>query len=265
MGADDIDFSLEASGSSSPPTVLSHSMLSELRNLLSSRKGDINRLLTSQTPPENIAYAKISDSIVTKLAPLRKSPSDSIARKRSPSFERKPSPLSVVPSTPQPSDRSEVEVSSTADVVTDDVQDSKETSGRAGRYKKLRAPGPPSKLTSDTESMSDAEHGTVVRARMSLVSSRKMSGSVNILVESNAGKSAVEHGTKPTTIVLIRRKAGLGHLLAPSSLLRKKVPRYNHSLSMPNLTLNTASQFFKPHRPYLTAANSSSESNTVPK
>ncbi|XP_034244239.1 uncharacterized protein LOC117646951 isoform X4 [Thrips palmi] len=137
------------------------------------------------------------------------------------------------------------DIPSTANVATDDVQDSKEPSGRAGRYRKLRAPGPPSKHTSDSESMSDAEHGTVLRARMSLVSSKKMSGSVNILVESNAGKSAVEHGTKPTSIVLIRRKAGLGNLLAPSSLLRKRVAKYNHSLSMPNL--NTTSQFFRPH------------------
>lgn len=248
MGADQLDFSLDASGSSPLPAShapLSQFMLSELRNLLTSRNGDINRLLTSQTPDANFAYAKISDTIVTKLAPLRqRQPSkESINHKRSPSYERKPSPLSVLPSTSQSSGRSEV--SSTADMVTDDMQDSKETSGRAGRYKKLRAPGPPSKLTSDTESMSDKEHGTVVRARMSLVSSRKMSGSVNILVESSAGKSAVEHGPKPNTIVLIRRKAGLGNLLAPSSLLRKKVARYNHSLSMPNL--NTTSQFFKPH------------------
>ncbi|XP_034244234.1 uncharacterized protein LOC117646951 isoform X1 [Thrips palmi] len=244
VGTDELDFSLDASGSPSPPaSLLSQSMLSELRNLLSSRKGDINRLLTSQTPSGNFAYAKISDSIVTKLTPLRQPLNENIKRKKLVPFERKPSPLSFLPTTPQSSGRSDIP--STANVATDDVQDSKEPSGRAGRYRKLRAPGPPSKHTSDSESMSDAEHGTVLRARMSLVSSKKMSGSVNILVESNAGKSAVEHGTKPTSIVLIRRKAGLGNLLAPSSLLRKRVAKYNHSLSMPNL--NTTSQFFRPH------------------
>ncbi|KAJ1521452.1 hypothetical protein ONE63_003120 [Megalurothrips usitatus] len=220
-------------GETTPPTFLSPSMLTELRNLLTSRTGDINKFLVPCTSNLNPADIKVSDSIVTRMLPLKQNREIDDTSLKPLENECLPevSIESNIPLKTQNSDRPEL---STSDEMSDNVQDSKEKATRAGRYKKLRAPGPPNKSTSNSESMSDSEHGTVVRARMSLVSSRKMSGSVNILVESKAGIPAAEHGTKPTTMLLSRRKSSRNELWSPSLLLKRKMCN-NISLSLPNL------------------------------
>lgn len=225
----------ELDGSPLSSSTLSPSIISELKNLLSSRKGDINDLLTSEVQLKDQTYLKTSENIVTKTELSYRANDDPSKIPPNTSSFSDAGNLLHPPLTNQSSDRSRSE--SSADVSSDGVQDSRDRAGRAGRYRKLRAPGPPSKPTGDTESTSDFEHGSVVKARMSLVSSRRLSGSVNILVESSGSPKApaVELDAKPTKILLLRRRVKLHDRLTPSALLRKKIALLNHSSSLPNL------------------------------
>ncbi|XP_052123623.1 uncharacterized protein LOC113205458 isoform X2 [Frankliniella occidentalis] len=228
---DELDISKDGVPSQSP--FLSHSMLSEIKSLLSSRKGDINKILSSQTPSGSPLYTKVSDSIVTKTNQMRflKDNDEMIKKNISKGNEGPNDSISMC----QPSLNVEKADGSESiflsDTLCDDSQDFKDKAARAGRYKKLRAPVPPSKSTSDIESMSNPEHGTVVKARMSLVSSRRLSGSVNILVESNARTAS--KNTKPTSVLLLRRESS--NPCKTHSLMKKRSPLHNPYLSMPNL------------------------------
>ncbi|KAK3916735.1 Receptor expression-enhancing protein 2, partial [Frankliniella fusca] len=231
---DKLDISMDGEPTYSP--FLSHSMLSEIKSLLSSRKGDINEILSSQSRSGNPLYMKVSDSIVTKANQMRSlvDSKENIKKNISKGNEDPIYPNSMC----EPSSTLESvvgsESSSLSNTQSDDSQDFKDKAARAGRYKKLRAPVPPSKSTSDPESMLNSEHGTIVKARMSLVSSRRLSGSVNILVESNAGP-ANNKNTKPTKTQLLSRKLEPRNSSKTHHLMKKKNPLQNNYLSMPNL------------------------------
>ncbi|XP_052123624.1 uncharacterized protein LOC113205458 isoform X3 [Frankliniella occidentalis] len=148
---DELDISKDGVPSQSP--FLSHSMLSEIKSLLSSRKGDINKILSSQTPSGSPLYTKVSDSIVTKTNQMRflKDNDEMIKKNISKGNEGPNDSISMC----QPSLNVEKADGSESiflsDTLCDDSQDFKDKAARAGRYKKLRAPVPPSKSTSDIE------------------------------------------------------------------------------------------------------------------
>lgn len=233
-----------------PASILSRFMLSELRNPLLFRTSDVSKLLASYAVPP--PYQKVSESVVTKatstssLCKGADKVNKSIPAPESNVWKKSNEDLSCVlggrnlpdsrtkldvSSTTQGSSRLS-ELSGTADNLSDDAQDSKDKSVRAGRYRKLRAPGPPNRATCDAESMSDSEHDTVINARMSLVSSKRLSGSVNILVESAPGSSVLKHGAKSNKTLCRRRKPELYDFSVPSSNLKSQIPNYNHSLSL---------------------------------
>ena len=248
----------------SPASILSRFMLSELKNPLSFRTSDVSKLPATYAVPSS--HQKISESVVTKATSTTSlckgfdevventAASETNVRKKSLEDSSKVHGGKTIPDsrakldvsyTTQGSSRLS-QLSGTADNQYDEAQDLKDKTARAGRYRKLRAPGPPNRPTCDPESMSDSEHDTVIKARMSLVSSKRLSGSVNILVQSDAGLCALKHGAKSNKNLCLGRKPELINFSAPSHSLKSKFLNHNHSLSMPNVDILPTSSRLPP-------------------